>query len=240
MTQLLVSVKNVEEALLAWHASVDVIDLKDPNVGALGALDALMTQKIATQIDLSRQKTPTQNTMLSATVGENHASKTILVNAIIEKSAAGIHLIKIAVNPYFKDDVFLSEIKTLINLHRLKLIAVFYAEKNIDYKLIKRLADIGFYGVMIDTENKSNSLISHMDKFDLQEIVNLCKKNGLVIGVAGSLKPQNIATLIQFEPTYIGFRSGICYQYMRNNGVDASKLAEAIKLLQSNHTLGQI
>lgn len=236
MTQLLVSVKNVEEALLAWAAGVDVIDLKDPNIGALGALDALMTQKIATQIDLSRQETPTQNTMLSATVGENHSSKAILYNAIVEKSAAGIHLIKIAVNPYFEDDIFLSEIKTLINLHRLKLIAVFYAEKTIDYKLITRLADIGFYGVMIDTENKSNSLISHMEKFDLQEIVNLCKKYGLVVGVAGSLKPQNVATLVKFKPTYIGFRSGICHQYVRNNGVDVNKMAEVIELLLSNHT----
>jgi (5-formylfuran-3-yl)methyl phosphate synthase len=236
VTKLLVSVNNVEEALMAWQAGVDVIDLKDPSVGALGALDAQMTQEIATQIDLSRQKTPTQNTLLSATIGENHANNTILLNAIIEKSAAGIQLIKIAVNSYFDDDMFLSEIKTLINLHHLKLIAVFYAEKTIDYKLITRLASIDFFGVMIDTENKSNSLISHMKKFDLEEIVNLCKKYGLVVGVAGSLKPQNIETLVKFKPTYIGFRSGICYQYVRNNGIDVNKMAEAIKLLQSNHS----
>ena len=37
MTQLLVSVKNVEETFIALDAGVDIIDLKDPANGALGA-----------------------------------------------------------------------------------------------------------------------------------------------------------------------------------------------------------
>ena len=39
MTQLLISVKNVKETLIALDAGVDIIDLKDPDNGALGALD---------------------------------------------------------------------------------------------------------------------------------------------------------------------------------------------------------
>ena len=46
MMRLLISVKNVEEALIALTIGVDVIDLKDPNVGALGALNLTDTQQI--------------------------------------------------------------------------------------------------------------------------------------------------------------------------------------------------
>jgi len=38
MTQLLISVTNVEEAQIALNSGADFIDLKDPNGGALGAL----------------------------------------------------------------------------------------------------------------------------------------------------------------------------------------------------------
>ena len=38
MTQLLVSVKNSEEAMLVLAAGVDIIDLKDPSMGALGEI----------------------------------------------------------------------------------------------------------------------------------------------------------------------------------------------------------
>ena len=40
VTQLLVSVKNLAEAKIALAADVDIIDLKNPADGALGALSA--------------------------------------------------------------------------------------------------------------------------------------------------------------------------------------------------------
>ena len=46
MTQLLISVKNVEETLIALEAGVDIIDLKDPENGALGALDIATSKSI--------------------------------------------------------------------------------------------------------------------------------------------------------------------------------------------------
>jgi uncharacterized protein (UPF0264 family) len=40
MTRLLVSVRSVEEARIALHAGVDLIDFKEPRRGSLGAVDA--------------------------------------------------------------------------------------------------------------------------------------------------------------------------------------------------------
>jgi len=38
MTELLISVTNVDEAFMAMELGADIIDLKDPSMGALGAL----------------------------------------------------------------------------------------------------------------------------------------------------------------------------------------------------------
>ena len=37
MTGMLASVRNLEEAKIVWHGGVDIIDIKEPNHGALGA-----------------------------------------------------------------------------------------------------------------------------------------------------------------------------------------------------------
>lgn len=55
MTQLLISVKNVEEALIALNCGVDIIDLKDPNIGALGALNLDTSQQILQKVHEYKQ-----------------------------------------------------------------------------------------------------------------------------------------------------------------------------------------
>ena len=73
MTQLLISIKNAQEAKLALASGVDIIDLKDPNIGALGALDLATTKVI---VDLVNGRA-----IVSATVGEQHSSLSELKRA---------------------------------------------------------------------------------------------------------------------------------------------------------------
>ena len=47
MTRLLVSVRNVEEAQIAIAEGVDLIDVKEPSRGALGAADPVTLKAIA-------------------------------------------------------------------------------------------------------------------------------------------------------------------------------------------------
>ncbi|MEX0712176.1 MAG: (5-formylfuran-3-yl)methyl phosphate synthase, partial [Pirellulales bacterium] len=46
MTKLLVSVRSLAEARLALAAGVDLIDLKEPARGSLGALDPAVARQI--------------------------------------------------------------------------------------------------------------------------------------------------------------------------------------------------
>src|SRR4051794_5815895 len=62
MTRLLVSVRNKQEAALALAAGVDLIDIKEPRAGALGAADVRTIEDI---VDLVNGRAP-----LSAALGE--------------------------------------------------------------------------------------------------------------------------------------------------------------------------
>ena len=111
MTQLLISVKNVEEALLAVACGADIIDLKDPSVGALGALDmptslaifAVMKHETSKQI--SGQNS---GLIFSATVGENHENLDTLIAAIKQRATMGQVIIKIAVSVLFNISIVVS------------------------------------------------------------------------------------------------------------------------------------
>ena len=139
MTQLLVSAKNVEEALLLAALGVDIIDLKDPNIGALGALDLTLTQEIVTVVS--------GKAVISATVGEHHVDLAVLLNAIGARAALGIDIIKIAVNAEMFSTEFVKATQALAE-QGVQLVAVMFADEVIDESMLKMIKQAGFYGAI--------------------------------------------------------------------------------------------
>ena len=50
MTGMLASVNSIEDALLALSAGVNIIDLKQPALGALGALDMATVKQVVAEV----------------------------------------------------------------------------------------------------------------------------------------------------------------------------------------------
>ena len=117
MTQLLISVKNLAETAFVLEVGVDIIDLKDPSVGALGALDLELTAQIVKLVD--------KKTITSATVGEHHQTLLELTQAIQACADLGVDIIKIAVGSLFKDDEFVPEMCKLTS-QGIQVVAVFF------------------------------------------------------------------------------------------------------------------
>lgn len=222
MTQLLISVKNLEEAKLALETGIDIIDLKEPNHGALGALDLHETRKIVALVD--------GLTILSATVGEQHTNLCDLVQAIEARASMGVDIIKIAVSPLFYDENFIVEMAKLCTAG-IKIVAVFFADSSLDLNLLTMLKKIGFYAAMLDTQSKQNDLLNVQSKKALRNFVVQCEKNGLKSGLAGSLKSQYIEFLCQLNPSYIGFRGGVCENFQRKTALSISKVFEVKNML---------
>lgn len=222
MTQLLISVKNLEETKLALNVGVDIIDLKDPSLGALGALNLGETAQIVQLVD--------SLTIVSATVGEHHTSLIDLFEAIEARAEMGVDIIKIAVCPLFYDKDFIVEMAKL-TIVRIKIIAVFFADAALDFDLLLKLKQIGFYGAMLDTKSKQHDLLHVQSSKLLRDFVSQCNIIGLKSGLAGSLKPQYIASLCDINPTYIGFRGGVCENSLRKTALSSRKVIEVKKML---------
>ena len=236
MTQLLISVKNVAEAMVALEAGVDIIDLKDPSVGALGALGVYETRQIIQA--MRERKTIDLNapnpTLISATVGEQHIDLNELIYEIQTRSTLGVDLIKIAVSELFYAENFLSQMQSLTR-GGVKVVAVFFADRPVDLTLLVTLKKIGFFGAMLDTQTKQQNLLQVQTNRDLQIFTQICHENELQSGLAGSLQTQHIENLIQFNPTYIGFRGGVCEDLARENNLCCAKVIEINRLLRTRN-----
>lgn len=211
MIRLLISVKNAEEALDAMQAGADFIDLKDPAVGALGSLDDA--------VSLEAVRAVNRQAMVSATVGDAHDSLETLLALILRKSELGVDIVKLPVSslPTHADDS--SALADLIQRHQLKLIAVMFAEQPIDLTWIPRLAEIGFYGVMLDTLDKQHHLLTAVDADTIHTFVKKCELHHLQAGLAGALRLEYLNELTSHDPSYIGFRSGVCRDNVRQNNL---------------------
>ena len=228
MTQLLISVKNVAEALIALDAGADIIDLKDPEIGALGALDEVLSLQIVQAIN--------RRAIVSATVGEQHASLNALITSIDERAKLGVDIVKVATSKFFEEPDFLFEITQLTN-NGIKIVAVLFADEPIELNLLKKCQQMGFFGAMLDTNNKQQNLLQVQTQSDLQMFTQKCNQHQLQYGFAGSLRPQDIANLLKFNPTYIGFRGGVCENNARKSSLSSNKMLEVKKMLHERNII---
>lgn len=212
MTGILASVNSLKEARLILNTKVDIIDLKQPEQGALGALS---TDTVKAIVDEVNQQKP-----VSATVGDLPMHAEIVFNAVKAMAETGVDYIKIG---FFPGGDWQGTISRLSEISQQghKLIAVLFADTNPDINTIDSLKQAGFYGVMLDTMDKANGSLSQvMNDSDIAQFVDRAKAAQLLCGLAGSLKQQDITELLKLNADYLGFRGALCQQHIRTSALD--------------------
>ena len=216
MSRLLASVNSLEEALIVLQADVDIIDLKQPALGALGALSTQQVQKIVASLENAKP--------VSATVGDLPMQAEVIVNAVKAMAGTGVDYIKIG---FFPDQNWSEVITKLATLTQgqLKLIAVLFADQRPDLNYIEQFSEAGFAGIMLDTINKSGgSLTQVMPLATLQDFVQTARQYQLLCGLAGSLRIADIQTLLPLQADYLGFRGALCEQHQRTAQLDPAAI----------------
>ncbi len=217
MTAMLASVRTLNEALFALEAGADFIDLKEPSQGALGALDHAAVRVCVQAIGGRRP--------VSATIGDIVSMDPREMTAAVERMAAtGVDYIKIGFFAHSLAFDCATALKTLARQTR--LVAVMFADAPYDPALIDALANAGFTGAMLDTAHKTGkTLRDWREDVELREFVNRASDHGLLAGLAGSLRKEDIAPLLAFEPDYLGFRGALCSGSNRNQNLSAAAFA---------------
>ena len=224
MTGMLASVNSLAEALLVLNAEVDIIDLKQPEQGALGALEVSDVKKIVAEI---AGRCP-----VSATIGDLPMQPELVFNAVKAMSETGVDYIKIG---FFPGDDWHGTVKKLAELtgQNHALIAVLFADTQVDFAIINLLKVAGFKGVMLDTMNKqSGALLQVMSMAKIVGFIAQVRKLELICGLAGSLRLEDVPVLLPNKVDYLGFRGALCEGQNRSGQLNKQAVIQIKELIQ--------
>ncbi|GJE42456.1 (5-formylfuran-3-yl)methyl phosphate synthase [Methylobacterium soli] len=223
LPRLLVSVRDAAEAGLAAAAGADLVDAKDPARGALGALAPEMVRAIVAEIR--------GRALTSAVAGEPGEGEA-LARCVAAMAGTGVDYVKVALTPALR-----AEPEALAAAARAapqRLIAVLFAEDALRPEDPARLAAAGFVGAMIDTAGKDGRRLPDLlDVARRDAFTQACRACGLVSGLAGSLRVEDIPLLADHRPGYLGFRGGLCAGNRRTDALDPARIAAAAAAIRA-------
>ncbi len=225
--KLLISPKNEKEALEAIAGGADIIDVKNPEEGALGANYPWVIKKI-------KDITP-KNLEVSCTLGEFGNLPGSVSLAAVGAASLGVDYIKVGLFGIktLKDAVFL-----LQNVNRaakecnpkIKVALAGYADAKkigtIDPLLIPEIANKAQVEVaMLDTSIKDGkNLFDYLTIDQLKRFVDLAHSFGLVTALAGSLRKQDLQAVYGLGADIAGLRGAACTNSNRVTGQITRKL----------------
>ncbi len=233
MTGLLVSVRDTDEAAVALAAGVDVIDIKEPFRGSLGAASAETVASVLSCV--------AGRAVVSAACGElvDWDAKSSWTRQFIEvECPARPRLAKIALArcdglPDWQDHwrVWAETLPAGTSP-----VGVIYADRAIaqspPWEAIVALAnEIRAPYVLVDTYDKSSgTLFDHWSAAMLRAFAEDVSVAGLGIVLAGSLRGDDILRATEFEPDFIAVRGAAC-RGGRTGAVDAAAIRRILESL---------
>jgi uncharacterized protein (UPF0264 family) len=236
-------VRSIEEASAALEAGAHIIDLKEPAHGALGAVPHEVARAVLAHV---AGRVP-----VSATIGDLPFSAGKLTAAVAATAQTGVDYIKIGL--FAADGVqtpqrLAHRIRAELAAAQLpavaksaKLIGVLFADRAPDLELIDALADAGFVGVMLDTADKSRGrLPDHMLEPALSAFCSHARKRRLLVGLAGSLRVEDVCALLPMRPDYLGFRGALCEAHDRVGRISPVRIRQLRELLLSSQAQQQV
>lgn len=222
MTSMLASVVDAVEAEIVISGGADIVDLKDPKMGALGALPVETVEQVVKSIG-GRRAT-------SAVCGDLPMAPEIIRAKASEMASTGVDFVKIGFFPSDAAEVCAAALAPLTS--RKKLIAVLFADRAPDFDLVPVFAECGFHGVMVDTADKRGGrLLDHLSPHRMPGFIGKARDRGLKVGLSGSLEAPDIPRLLAFSPDFLGFRGALCDHSLRTDPIDPRAVSHVRSLI---------
>jgi uncharacterized protein (UPF0264 family) len=231
MTRLLVSIRSADEALAALAGGADLIDVKEPSRGALGAADPETWRAVC---DAVAGRVP-----VSAALGELLDDRRM--GFLARRDAGSIEIERSPANDVGRDGVGtpsyeeLSFVKAglagaandpdlrerLQSLQRslptsTQLVAVAYADAQranapSPWQVLDNALTMQLSVLLIDTFDKAHGdLWSALRDDELRELVRVAHQAGLRVALAGSLTLATLPRALALAPDWIAVRGAAC------------------------------
>ncbi|HEV3418303.1 MAG TPA: (5-formylfuran-3-yl)methyl phosphate synthase [Pirellulales bacterium] len=211
MTALLVSVRDADEARDALEAGADLIDIKEPGAGSLGAASPATIVAIVRAVGSRRP--------LSVALGElapvtDRSIKTVIEGHVLSGiQFAKLGLANCAVRPNWRDEWALAISELPVNVSS---VAVVYADWQIARspepdEVIEQGHRLGCRAMLIDTFDKRGpGLLGLWSIDDLRKCVAAARAVGMFVVLGGQVTEQHLPKLLPLEPDFIAVRGAVC------------------------------
>ncbi len=233
--KVLVSPMSVEEAVEALRGGADIIDVKNPKEGSLGANFPWVIKSIVMLVKKYGRE-------VSATTGDMPYKPGTASLAALGAAVAGVDYIKVGLYGVKNSSEAYEMINAVVKAVKeydpnKRVVAAAYA----DYYRISavnplELPEIGAKakvdGVMVDTAIKDGTtLFDHMRVEQLKEFVRGAHENGMFCALAGNLKWEHIKILKEISPDIIGVRTMVC-ENGRNSMIKSELVERLVKAVR--------
>ncbi len=210
--KLLVSPINVEEANICKLGGADIIDVKNPKEGSLGANFPWMIKAV---------KKAAGNVPVSATIGDFNYKPGTASLAALGAAVAGAEYIKVGLYDIQTREQALEMLTGIVRSVKdydknKKVVASGYSDyRRINSISLFELPEIGEQAgvdvVMMDTGIKDGrSTFEFLTGQELMDFVADAKERGLQTAIAGTIKFKDIPALKRIAPDIIGVRGCVC------------------------------
>lgn len=228
MTLFLASVRDAAEAEMAVGAGADIVDLKDPVRGALGALDL---DTIDACVRAVGGRVP-----VSATIGDLPLDESIVPASVLATAARGVDYVKLGLFPGGDREGCLNALAGLAA--RTRLIVVLFADALPETDPIGLAARTGACGVMFDTLGKGGAALPDLiSPGRLAGFAAAARAQNMTMGLAGSLKARHVPELLAVGPDLLGFRGALCHGGERDKPLDEARLAAVRALIPKDSSI---
>jgi uncharacterized protein (UPF0264 family) len=234
--KVLISIISTEELSAAIKGKADIIDIKNPEEGSLGAACPLLIKQI-------RILAP--NYLISVAIGDMPNLPCTAALAAMGVAMFNIDYIKIGLYGIHSYNEALKLLTNVVNSIReynseILIVGAGYGDaKNFGgvnpLKIPKIVKNAGANIAMLDTINKKDkTLFDFLEHAQLKMFVKEAHNLGLLAALAGSLQKDDLSTLYELGTDITGFRGAICNNNDRKNGVvSETKVADIMKFVHN-------
>ena len=239
-TRLLVSVRNAYEASLAASTNCDIIDLKEPKNGALGAVNLEVADSCLSNI--------ADNIDVSFALGElAHWSAASVqldwLNRFLASSRQRNVYLKTGLSGLAGSTLWKARWSKMMDqfLPSAKKVVVAYADSKIArspcvHELTQFAIQSNVDAFLIDTFDKSaGNVFDHLSRELVNSTIIKLRKFRLTVAVAGSISIDLIENYRGIRPDYWAMRGAVCHDG-RESQLSAEKIKSIKRIIQCAHS----
>jgi len=228
--RLMISVTSEEEAREALSGGAEILDVKNPAEGSLGAQSPETIRNI--------KALSSQNVEISAAIGDMPNLPGTAALAALGAASCGADYIKVGLygtQSEAEAEFLLCEVQKAVRNFNASVIAAAYADYQragtLNPKSLPRMAaSAGVKGCLLDTAIKDgHTLFDFIQPSMIRLLVEQAHANGLLFALAGALSANDLPMALELGIDVVGIRTAACCENQRNGILDAGRVRKLLE-----------